>query len=183
VFIPSGPHTVSRSFYPACIRPDVSAARPDASQYSISFRFLSKFQEREDRSTVWTRVSLGQESQFKYHCLDVWQLWSGRAFIKEGNCRFDFNRSDDCSSCSGCAHCRYGNCVLKNSRSDAHPPWSGRAKPYKEITCSGRVTVRTMCHPVRTRLLNRKDFLVKFSENLVAQLSVRTAHVHRLDGA
>jgi len=36
-------------------------------------------------------------------------------------------------------------------------------------------TVRTMCHPVRTRLLNRKDFLAKFSENLVAQLSVWTA--------
>jgi len=48
-------------------------------------------------------------------------------------------------------------------------------EPYKEITCSGRVTVRTMCHPVRTMSLNRKDFTVKFSENLVAQLSVRTA--------
>jgi hypothetical protein len=71
---PSGPSTVSRRFYPACIRPDVSVARLDASQYSISFRFLSKFQEREDRSTVRTmwypvqmRVSLRQESQFKYH--------------------------------------------------------------------------------------------------------------------
>jgi len=71
---PSGPSAVSRRFYPACIRPDVSAARLDASQYSISFIFLSKFQEREDRSTVqtmWypvrTRVSLRQESQFKYH--------------------------------------------------------------------------------------------------------------------
>jgi len=69
---PSGPSTVSRRFYPACIRPDVSAARPDASQYSISFRFLSKFQEREDRSTVqtmcypvWTRISLRQESQIQ----------------------------------------------------------------------------------------------------------------------
>jgi len=89
---PSGPSTVSRRFYPSCIRPDVSAARPDASQYSISFRFLSKFQEREDRSTfrtMWypirTRVSIRQESQFKYHRPDVWQLWSGRAFIKEGN--------------------------------------------------------------------------------------------------
>jgi hypothetical protein len=76
--IPSGRYTVSRRFYPACIRPDVSAARPDASQYSISFRFLSKFQEREDQSTVWTmwypvrtRVSLRQESQFKYHRPDV----------------------------------------------------------------------------------------------------------------
>jgi hypothetical protein len=59
---------------------------------------------------------------------------------------------------------------------NAHPPWSGRVKPYKEITCSGRTTVRT-------RLLNRKDFLVKFLKNLVAQFSVRTAHVHRPDDA
>jgi hypothetical protein len=174
---------MSRRFYPACIRSDVSAARPDAYQYSISFRFLSKFQEREDRSTnrtMWypvrTRVSLRQESQFKYHHLDVWQLWSGRAFIKEGNCRFDFNRPDNCLSWSRRAHCRYGNCVLKNSCLDAHPPWFERAKPYKEITCSE-------CPTVRTRILNRKDFLAKFSKNLVAQLSVRTAHVHRLDSA
>jgi hypothetical protein len=55
--------------------------------------------------------------------------------------------------------------------------------PYKEITYSGRATVRTMCHLVRTMFLNRKDFLAKFSENLVTQLSVRTAHVHRLNGA
>jgi len=63
-----------------------------------------------------------------------------------------------------------------------HQP-SGRSKPYKEITCSGHETVRTMCHPVRTRLLDRKDFPAKFSKNLVAQLSVRTAHIQRPDGA
>jgi hypothetical protein len=40
-----------------------------------------------------------------------------------------------------------------------------------------------MCHPIQTRLLNRKDFPAKFSENLVVQLSVRTAHVYRPDGA
>jgi hypothetical protein len=102
---------------------------------------------------------------------DAHPPWSGRAFIKEGKCRFDFNRPDDCLSWSGHVHCRYGNCVLKNSRPDAHPPWSGRAKPYKEITCSACATVRTMCHPIRTWLLNRKDFLAKFSKNLVAQLS------------
>jgi len=72
---------------------------------------------------------------------------------------------------------------LKFSRPDAHPPWSERSKPYKEITCSGRATVRTMCHPDRTRLLNKKDFPTKFLENLVAQLSVLTAHVHSPDGA
>jgi len=40
-----------------------------------------------------------------------------------------------------------------------------------------------MCHPVRMKYLNKKDFLTKFSENLVSQLSIRTAHVHRPDGA
>jgi hypothetical protein len=75
----------------------------------------------------------------------------------------DFNRLDDYLSWSRRTHSRYGNCVLKFSRLDAHPPWSGRA------------TVRTMCHPVRTRLLSRKDFSEKFLENPIAQLSVRTA--------
>jgi hypothetical protein len=40
-----------------------------------------------------------------------------------------------------------------------------------------------MCHPVQTRLLSRKDFLVKLLKNLVAQLSILTTHVHRPDGA
>jgi len=106
---------------------------------------------------VRTRVSLRQESQFKYHRPNVWQLCFGRAFIKEGNCRFDFNRPDDYLSWSGRAHIRYENCVLKFSRPDAHPPWFGRANPYKEITCSGRATVWMS-------LLNRKDFPTKFSE-------------------
>jgi len=83
---------------------------------------------------------------------------------QKGNCRFDFNLLDDCLSWSGRVHIRYGNCVLKFCRPDAHPPWSGLAKPYKEITCSGRAIVWTMCHPVWTRLLNRKDFPAKFLE-------------------
>jgi hypothetical protein len=63
---------------PAYIRLDISAACLDASQYSISFWFLSKFQEREDQSTVrtmWypvrTCVSIRQESHFKNDRLDV----------------------------------------------------------------------------------------------------------------
>jgi hypothetical protein len=44
---------------------------------------------------------------------------------------------------SGRMHSRYGNWVLKNCRPDVHPPWYGRAKPYMEITCSGRTTVQT----------------------------------------
>jgi hypothetical protein len=46
-----------------------------------------------------------------------------------------------------------------------------------DVRPSGR-----QCLIVWTPLLNRKDFSAKFSEKSVAQLSVRTAHVHRLDG-
>jgi hypothetical protein len=69
--------------------------------------------------------------------------WSGRAFNSYGNCVFNFNRPDACLSWSGRALIRYGNCVLKINRLDGHPPCSGRAKPYVEIPCSGRATVRT----------------------------------------
>jgi hypothetical protein len=51
---------------PACIRPDVSVVRPDAYQFSNGSLILSKFQEREDQSTVRTCVSIRQESQFKF---------------------------------------------------------------------------------------------------------------------
>jgi hypothetical protein len=72
------PYTVSRSFCSSLLRPDVSAARPDAYQFSNSSLILSKFQEREDQSTaqtMWypfrTRVSLRQELQFKIDRPDV----------------------------------------------------------------------------------------------------------------
>jgi hypothetical protein len=71
---------------PAYIRPNVSAARPDASQYSISIWFLSKFQEREDQSTVRTSNSYGPDvhsskkeiadstSTFRKRALQIWKL-------------------------------------------------------------------------------------------------------------
>jgi hypothetical protein len=151
---------------PACIRPDISAARSDASQYSISLRFLSKFQEREDQVTVrtmWypvrTLVSVRKESQFKYHRPKVSQPWSGRACKVYGNCQFDFNHPDACPSWSGRAHSIHGNYVLKISHPDVPPPRSGRAKPYMEITCSGCATVQRI-------LLNRKDFQQNFQKIL-----------------
>jgi hypothetical protein len=65
-------YIVSRSFGASLLRPDVSASRPDAYQFSNGTLILSKFQEREDQSTVrmmWypvrTRISVRQESQFK----------------------------------------------------------------------------------------------------------------------
>jgi len=69
------------------------------------------------------------------------------------------NRPDVCLSWSGRTHNRYGNCMLKNCRPDVHPPWSERAKPYMEITCSGHATVRI-------QVLNRKDFQRNFQKIL-----------------
>jgi len=77
---------------------------------------------------------------------------------------------------------RYGNCVLKINRLDGHPPWSGRAKPYMEITYSGRATVLTIMPHRLDAALKQERFSVKISKFSVAQLSVRTAHVHRPDG-
>jgi hypothetical protein len=71
-------YILSRSFCASLLRLDISAARPDTYQFSNGSLILSKFQEREDQSTVWTmwypvqtRVSARQESQFKIDRPDV----------------------------------------------------------------------------------------------------------------
>jgi hypothetical protein len=108
--------------------------------------------------------------------------WSRCSFNRYGNCVFNFNRSDACLSWFGRALNKYGNYVLKINRLDGRPPWSGRAKPYMEITCNGRATVwRTVPHHPDAAL-KQERFLAKISEIMVAQLSFRTAHVHRPDG-
>jgi hypothetical protein len=75
---PSGHFTVSRSFCAILLCPDVSAAHPDAYQFSNISLIHSKFQEREDQSTVrtmWytvrTPISVRQESQFKMNRPDI----------------------------------------------------------------------------------------------------------------
>jgi hypothetical protein len=139
-------------------RPDDVVSRPDARLLKARIAIQISLSGRLT-ALVWTRVHQRRKLPIR------------------------LQRPDNCLSWSGRTNCRYGNCVLKNSRPNAHPPWSGRAKPYKEITCSGYATIRKMCHTVRTRLLNRKDFPAKFLENLVSQLTVRMAHEHHPDGA
>jgi hypothetical protein len=72
------PTQYRETYVSACFRLDVSAARPDATQFSNDSLILSKFQEREDQSTIrtmWytirTRISIRQESQFKFDRPDV----------------------------------------------------------------------------------------------------------------
>jgi len=125
----------------ACICPDVSAARPDASQYSIKLQILSKFIYGKIYATVrktWIpvrkRFSLRQESQFKFNRPDASLPSSGHACT----CVFNFNHPDACLSWSGRSQHRFGNCMLKINRPDSHPR-SGRAKAlygnYLQRTC------------------------------------------------
>jgi hypothetical protein len=76
---------------PSYICPDISAARPDAAQYSNKLQILSKFiYEKIDATVrkkwipVWTRSYIRQESQLKYHRPDVSQLGpKARSIVKE----------------------------------------------------------------------------------------------------
>jgi hypothetical protein len=84
----SDPSLYREASVPACIRPDVSAARPDASQYSTKLQILSKFIYGKIDATVrttWipvrTHFSLRQESQFKFNRLDSSLPSSGRTCI------------------------------------------------------------------------------------------------------
>jgi len=104
------------------------------------------------------------------------------ALIHKGIIAIQIQPSGCQSAWSGRALNRYGNCVLKINRPDDHRPWSGCAKPYMEITCSGRATVWTIVPHRPDAALKQERFSAKISEFSVAQLSVRTAHVHCPDG-
>jgi hypothetical protein len=74
------PSLYREAFVPAWIRSDVSAARPNASQYLTKLQILSKFIYGKIDATVrptWipvrTRFSLRQESQFKFYPSDASQ--------------------------------------------------------------------------------------------------------------
>jgi hypothetical protein len=173
---------------PACIRPDDSAARPDDVEWLISFRFSFQVQIREDWCNRLDDVDSRPDAlihkakiAIQIHPSRRQSAWSGLAFNKYGNFVFNFNRPDACLSWSGRALIWYGNCVLKINRPDDHPPRSRRAKPYMQITCSGRATVRTTMPHRPDAALKQERFSAKISEILVAQLSVWMAFVHRQD--
>jgi hypothetical protein len=150
VFFPSGPYTVSRSFC-ASLHTFGSLSSPSR-RLSVfdQLQILSKFRIRKDRYIRPDDVVSRPEARLHKARIAIQISRSGRKsalvrtpFIKGGNFRFDFNCPDNCSFWSERAHCRYGNCVLKFNRPDAHPSWSGSGKPYMEVTCGGRATVRT----------------------------------------
>jgi hypothetical protein len=137
-----------------------------------------------ERQSAWSGRAFNRYGNyvFNFNHPDACLSWSGRALKRYGNCLFNFNRPDACLSWSGRALNRYGNCMLKINRPDDHPPWSGCAKPYMEITCNKRATVRTTVLHRLDVALKQERFLAKISKILLAQLSVQTAHVHCPDG-
>jgi hypothetical protein len=109
---PSGPSPVVKfRTTPACIRPDVSAARPDDSVFD-KLHFLYKAQIWEDRCNRPDDVD---------SCLD--------ALIHKAGIAIQIQTFGRQSAWSRRACIRYGNCVHQINRSDNHPPWSRQAKP------------------------------------------------------
>jgi hypothetical protein len=166
---------------PACIRPDVSAARPKDVRWSISFIFSFQVQIREDWCNRQDDVDFRPDALIHKARIAIQiqpsgrqSAWNGRTINRYGNCVFNFNHLDACLSWSGRVLNRYGNCVLKINRPDGHPPWSGRLKSYMEITCSGCATVRTTVPHLPDAALKQERFWVKNLRNSVAQLSVWT---------
>jgi hypothetical protein len=74
--------------------------------------------------------------------------------------------------------------VLKFSRPDAPPPWSGRAKPVMEITCSGRASVQTIEPSRPDDVLIQERFLCVIFRKIISHscpsgrpwFTIRTAH-------
>jgi hypothetical protein len=170
-------------FHLASVRTTQQPVRPPFSIRS-SFRFFPKYIWEDcynrpddvdfhpDALLLKVRITIQIQSSGRL------SAWSGRAFNTYGNCRFDFNRLNACLLWSRCVHNKYENCGLKINGPDGHPPWSGRAKPYMEITCSGRATVRTTVSHRPDAPLKQERFSTKISEILVAQLFVRTTPIY-----
>jgi hypothetical protein len=163
---PSGPFTVSRSFYSSLHpsgRLSSSSERPSVfDQASDSFQIYiwedccnrpDDVDFRPDALLLKARIAIQIQPCGRL------LAWSRRTFNRYGNCGFDFNRSD------------------------AYLSWSGHAKPFMEITCSGRATVWTTVSHRPDEALKKERFSVKISKILVAQLSIQTAHVRCPNGA
>jgi hypothetical protein len=90
--LPSGHSTVSGSFLCQLAPSERLSSKSKRSSALDQSLILSKFQGRQDQSTVWTmwysvwtNVSIRQESQFEFDRSNATQLWSGRWCIIYGN--------------------------------------------------------------------------------------------------
>jgi hypothetical protein len=204
-------YIISRSFYANLLRPDVSAARPNANQFSNGSLILSKYQEREDQTPINSRtdhwffpsIKKGKINQPSGRC----GIPSGRVSPKGQNrsSKWTVRTSDSCGPDAGASYMVTGDSTSTVRTSPSHGPnarasdmeivcWSlairtllphgpdARSLLWKLLAADVRQSRRSS-HPVRTMFLYRKDFSTKILENPIAKLSVRTAMVHRPDGS
>jgi hypothetical protein len=86
------------------------------------------------------------------------------ALLIKASLQFKLNRPDAGLPWSGRAYDRYGNCVQQITRMDGHPPGLDAQSLYKEITCSGRATVRTIVPHRPDAALKQERFSAKISK-------------------
>jgi hypothetical protein len=86
------------------------------------------------------------------------------ALLLMASSQFKLNRPDASQPWSGWAYDRYGNCVQQITHLDGHPPGPDARSLYKEITCSGPATVRTIVPHRPDAALKHERYSAKFSE-------------------
>jgi hypothetical protein len=146
----SGPFTVSRSFC-SSLHPSGRLSSPSGrpsvfEQASDSFQnhiWEDSRNHPDDVDSCLDALLLKARIAIQLQQSERRSAWSGCAFNRYGNCVFNINCQDACLSWSGRALNSYGNCVLKINRPDGHPYGPDARSRNKEITYSGRATVRT----------------------------------------
>jgi hypothetical protein len=150
---------------PACIRPDVSAARSDATQCSTRYGFLSKTQIWEDSCNRLDDVDSRPDTLIHK---------ASRAFKIQ-----TFGRQ---SSWSGRTSYIYRNCVHQINCPDDHFYGSDSRSLNMKIACSEGETIRTTRQHRLDAAQIRKEFLRNFGKP-IAYLSIQTPYDYHPDGA
>jgi hypothetical protein len=173
---------------PACIRPDVSTTHPEALQ-NRQLQILSKFRIREVDTDVWTMLVSRPDVSLHTARIAIQISRSRRQTALVRTCvqliwklPIRLQPSGRLPFLVRTRALQIWKLRVEVHGPDASPPWSGRAKPYMEVTCRGRATVRTSVSHRPDAALKQERFSAEFSENPVTQLSVWTAKVHRPDG-
>jgi hypothetical protein len=120
------------------------------------------------------RTTLSVRSSFKFSFQNqIWEDCCNRpdnvdsrpdALLLKASSQFKLNRPDASLPWSGRAYDKYGNCVQQITRPDGHPLGLDARSLYKEITCSGRATVRRTVPHRPDAALKQERFSAKISE-------------------
>jgi hypothetical protein len=139
--VPSGPSSVTRSF----------ELLPLASVWTFQHP---------------VRTILSVRSSFRISCqTQIWECYNcPDTFIHKASITIQIQTSGRQSAWSGRAFIRYGNCLHQIGCLDDRSPGSDTRSLYLEITYSGRATVRTIWHHRPEASLKQERSSVKFLE-------------------